>query len=133
VNIGYQLTSNIYTFANYSYEARWDRDTHDRKTDGPLHKANAGIRLVQKDGLSGMLWVNFFDHVVFQDKSTGADLGSVPSYTLVNMKLWHPFRLGNAEGNVFLQGFNLLDNVHKEHPQGDAYGLLALAGVEIAW
>jgi iron complex outermembrane receptor protein len=133
LNVEYQLTREIYSFANYAYEVRRDRDTHDRNTGGPLHKANAGLRLIHEGGLSGMLWINFFDRIEFLDKSTGNSLGSVPSYTLLNMKVWHPFRLGNAEGKVFLQGFNLLDNVHREHPQGDEYGLLGLAGVEIAW
>ena len=91
------------------------------------------VRAVHDTGLSGMLWVNFFDSIEFIDKSTGTSLGRVPSYTLVNAKLWYPFRLGKADGRVFLQGFNLLDKVHREHPQGQEYGLLAMAGVEIAW
>jgi iron complex outermembrane receptor protein len=133
LNVEYQLTREIYTFANYAYEVRLDRDTHERNPGGPLNKANAGVRLIQKEGLSGMLWVNFFDHIEFLDKSSGTSLGSVPSYTLLNLKIWHPFRLGTADGKIFLQGFNLLDNVHREHPQGEEYGLLALAGVEVAW
>ena len=51
----------------------------------------------------------------------------------MNAKIWYPIRLGNADGRIFLQGFNLLDNVHREYPEAQEYGLLALAGVEIAW
>ncbi len=132
-NVEFQLTNEIYTFANYAYEIRRDRDTHNGIPGGPRNKANAGIRVISPQGLSGMLWVNYFDEVDFTDKKTGRSLGRVPAYILVNAKIWHPFRLGKAEGRVFLQGFNLLDNVHREHPQGDEYGLLGLAGVEIAW
>ena len=132
-NIEFQLTSDIYTFANYAYEIRRDRDTHNLIPGGPQNKANVGIRVNSPKGLSGMLWVNYFDDVQFTDKKSGRSLGSVPAYTLVNAKVWYPFRFGKAEGKVFLQGFNLLDNVHREHPQGEEYGLLALAGVELAW
>jgi len=132
-NIEFQLTGEIYTFANYAYQIRRDRDTHDGIPGGPRNKANVGIRVNSEKGLSGMLWMNYFDEVEFRDKKTGTSLGSVPPYALLNAKVWHPFRFGKAEGRVFLQGFNLLSNDHKEHPQGDSYGLLALAGVEIAW
>jgi outer membrane receptor for ferrienterochelin and colicin len=132
-SIEYQLTRDVYTFANYAYEIRRDRETHDRISDGPRHKANAGVRVVHEGSLSGMFWLNFFDSIEFIDKATALPLGSVPSYTLLNAKLWYPFRLGKAKGQVFLQGFNLLDKVHREHPDGDEYGLIAMAGVELAW
>jgi outer membrane receptor for ferrienterochelin and colicin len=132
-SVEYQLTGDLYTFANYAYEIRRDRETHQRISDGPRHKANAGVRAVQEAHLSGMLWVTLFDSVEFIDKSTRGRLGGVPSYTLVNAKLWYPFHLGKADGRVFLQGFNILDRVHREHPEGDEYGLLAMAGVELAW
>jgi hypothetical protein len=81
-----------------------------------------------------MVWGTFFDESDFQEKgATATNLGGVPAYTLLNLKVWYPFKLGSAEGKVFLQGFNLLDNVHKEHPDGDAYGLIGSAGVELAW
>jgi iron complex outermembrane receptor protein len=132
-NVEYQLTGDIYTFANYAYEIRRDRDTHQGIPAGPRNKVNVGMRVINEKSLSGMLWVNFFDAVEFRDKNTGASLGAVPSYALLNAKLWYPIRLGNADGRIFLQGFNLLDNVHREYPEAQEYGLLALAGVEIAW
>ena len=116
-----------------AYEIRRDRKTHDRISDGPRHKANVGVRVVNEKSLSGMFWVNFFDSIEFVDKATALPLGSVPSYTLLNAKLWYPFSWGKANGRVFLQGFNLLDRIHREHPQGDEYGLIAMAGVEVAW
>jgi iron complex outermembrane receptor protein len=132
-NVEYQLTGEIYTFANYAYEIRRDRDTHNGIPGGPRNKVNVGARVINEKSLSGMLWVNYFGAVEFRDKFSGASLGSVPSYVLLNAKIWYPIRLGSADGRVFLQGFNLLDNVHREYPGTQEYGLLALAGVEIAW
>jgi iron complex outermembrane receptor protein len=133
VNVEYQLTGEVFTFGNYAYEIRRNRQTHDRIHDAPRNKANAGVRVINEKGLSGMLWMNFFDRVDFTDKNTGLSLGSVPSYALLNAKVWYPIRLGNADGKLFLQAFNLLDNVHREYIQSKTYGLMALAGVEIAW
>jgi iron complex outermembrane receptor protein len=132
-NLEYQLTGEVYTFANYAYEIRRDRDTHQGISGGPRNKANVGLRVINEKSLSGMLWVNFFDAAEFRNKGDGSLIGSVPSYTLLNAKIWYPIKLGNADGRIFLQGFNLLDNVHREYPEAQEYGLLALAGVEIAW
>jgi iron complex outermembrane receptor protein len=132
-NVEYQLTGEVSTFGNYAYEIRGNRQTHDRIHDAPMHKANAGVRIINEKGLSGMLWMNYFDRVEFTDKNTTKPLGSVSSYALLNAKVWYPIRLGNADGKLFLQAFNLLDNVHREYIDSESYGLLALAGVEIAW
>ena len=80
-----------------------------------------------------MLWGTFFDESDFQEKGNGTSLGGVPAYTLLNGSVWYPFKIGSAEGRVFVQGLNLLDHRHKEHPDGQTYGLLGVAGVEIAW
>jgi iron complex outermembrane receptor protein len=127
----YQVAADVYTFANYSYEIRKDRDTDRRVPGGPKNKANAGIRSTHLDNLSGMLWVTFFDRSEFVDRPTGVPLGTTPAYTLVNARVWYPFKLGAADGKVYVEGFNLLDHVHQEHPQGDFYGLIAMAGVEV--
>lgn len=133
-SVEYQLTKEVYVFGNYAYEIRQNRDTGDRIPSGPKNKANAGVRVVNRESLSGMLWVNFFDEVTFLDpNNTTQPAPTVPAYTLVNAKIWYPVTLGRVDGKVFAQGFNLLDNVHKEHPNGDAYGLIAMAGVELAW
>jgi iron complex outermembrane receptor protein len=133
-SVEYQLSKEVYVFGNYAYEIRQNRDNGDRIPSGPKNKANAGARVVNRDSLSGMLWVNFFDEVTFLDpNNTVQPAPSVPAYTIVNAKVWYPIKLGKADGRVFAQGFNLLDNVHKEHPNGDAYGLIAMAGFEIAW
>jgi outer membrane receptor for ferrienterochelin and colicin len=137
-NFEVSLDTDVYAFGNYSYEIRRDRDNgYQRIPGGPRNKASAGIKILPaKDHptLGAMVWGTFFDESDFQEKgATATNLGGVPAYTLLNLKVWYPFKLGSAEGKVFLQGFNLLDNVHKEHPDGDAYGLIGSAGVELAW
>lgn len=32
-----------------------------------------------------------------------------------------------------VQAFNQLDNDHRRHPEGDKFGILALAGVSVSW
>ena len=135
LSLEYQLTGEVYTFANYAYEVRQDRDTHDSIPDAPRNKANVGVRVITPKSLSGMLWVNYFDHVRFTTR-TGKDtttLGSVPAYTLVNAKVWYPIRVGKAEGKIFLEAFNLLNNVHREYIDTEPYGIIASAGFELAW
>jgi iron complex outermembrane receptor protein len=127
----YQLAADVYTFANFAYEIRKDRETGKRVPGGPKNKVNGGVRSTHPDSLSGMLWITYFDRSEFIDRPTGSPLGSTPAYTLVNARIWYPFHVGRTEGKVFVEGFNLLDHIHQEHPQGDFYGLIATAGVEL--
>jgi outer membrane receptor protein involved in Fe transport len=136
-NLEFQITPDVYVFGNYAYEIRRDRDNgYDRIPGGPRNKASAGVRILPSkntQALGAMLWGTFFDESEFQDKVGSGNLGGVPAYTLLNLRIWYPFKLGSADGRVFLQGFNLLDHVHKEHPDGDAYGLIGSVGLELAW
>jgi iron complex outermembrane receptor protein len=132
-NVEYQVTNEIFVFGNYAYELRHNRDTHNRIPDGPLNKANAGVRYVQDRSISGMIWMNFFDEITFTDKATGLHTGHVPAYALLNAKVWYPIKVGSTDGKVFAQAFNMTDNVHREHPDGQEYGIIALAGVELFW
>ena len=132
-NMEFQLARDVYTFANYAYEIRRDRETEKRIPGGPKNKASGGVRVSPKDALSGMLWVSFFDRSDFVDRSTGTSLGTVPAYTLVNARVWYPVKLGAADGRLFVEGLNILDHNHQEHPQGDSYGLTAMAGLEISY
>jgi hypothetical protein len=51
----------------------------------------------------------------------------------VNAKIRYPIRVGKADGKLFVEAFNLLNNVHREYIGTDPYGIIASAGVEIAW
>jgi outer membrane receptor for ferrienterochelin and colicin len=132
-SIEYQLSRETFLFGNYAYELRHNRETHNRIPDGPLNKANVGVRYVQERSISGMVWANVFDEITFTSKTNGQHVGHVPAYALLNGKVWYPVKVGSADGKVFLQGFNLTNHVHREHPDGEEYGLLGMAGVELAW
>ncbi len=38
-----------------------------------------------------------------------------------------------ATGQAFIRFFNLLNDKHREHPQGDEYGLIMTAGLQFDW
>jgi iron complex outermembrane receptor protein len=126
LELEYLFSDTVSGFANYAYGIRRDRDTNDRIETAPEQKANAGVRLSTPGGLQAMLWVNYFDQVEF---------GGVPAddYVLLNAQVSMPFRLGDTTGRAFVGGFNLLDDTHREHPNGQRYGAILRAGVSLTW
>ncbi len=131
LEIEVQATRWLYGFANYSYEIRRNRDTGVRNPSGPRHKGTLGARITPLDGLTGCLWATGFDDVEFVNPD-GSFIGSTDGYILLNARIaYKPFE--KNESLVFVQAFNLLDHDHREHPQGDRYGMLFLAGVEARW
>jgi outer membrane receptor for Fe3+-dicitrate len=73
-----------------------------------------------------MLWVTSSSSVEFEG-------GRMDSYILVNARVSYTFKADTMRVKAFAQAFNLLDHDHREHPEGDLYGLLASAGVEVQW
>jgi iron complex outermembrane receptor protein len=131
--VEYLFADWLSAFVNYAYVVRQDRDTHDRFPAAPRHKANAGARLSLPEGITAMLWVHFFDEVVLPDPTGQQIVGAVDDYALLNARVAYRRALGRAEGCVFLEAFNLLDHDHREHPEGDGYGLLLSGGLELSW
>ena len=80
-----------------------------------------------------ILWSTYFDDVTFVDAFTRQPQGSVREYALLNAQVAYHLKLGAADGKAFVQAFNLLDHKHREHPEGQSYGLILTGGVEIAW
>ncbi len=126
------LADPVSVFANWAYGVRLDRETHDRNRSAPRNKAAAGARLTL-DRLSAMLWTSFFDEVEFDDPTGGASIGAADAYALLNARVSYRLPFAGVQGRAFLQAFNLLDHDHREHPQGDSYGLILSGGLEIAW
>ena len=92
---------------------------------------NAGLSYtgVKKAGsyFSGMLWANFRG-------STELDDVAIDSYVLVNGSVSYNFDVAwGATGQAFIRFFNLLNDKHREHPQGDEYGLIMTAGLQFDW
>jgi outer membrane receptor for ferrienterochelin and colicin len=122
-------------FANYSFAVRQDRDTHARNPLTPNHKANAGLRVVPLPNLTVSTWATFFDDTTGYDPAGAGRLvdRTTSEYVLLNLRLAYTFRWGDADWTAYLQAFNLLDHDHREHPEGDPYGLILMGGIAIRW
>lgn len=120
-------------FAGYAYGVRLDRDTHDKSRSAPRHKATAGMRFSLPGDLSANVWMTFIDDVEFTDSVTGASTGAVDEYVLVSGRVTLLVLKGQTRGTVFVQAFNMFDHDHREHPQGDSYGAIFTAGLELSW
>lgn len=133
VDLEHELNPSMSLFAGYAYGIRLNRETGERSHGAPRHKATGGLRLSLWGDLSARLWLTFFDDVEFRDAATGASTGSVDRYVLVNGRVSFEVLKGDTKGTVFLQAFNMLDHDHREHPQGDRYGVIVTGGFELAW
>lgn len=134
------FTPNVSGFANYSYTHRRLARTNDRLGTGPRNKGNIGLDLAFFESWNARLWFHYFDETEFQ-------AGKLREYSLLNGQLAYRFSLPSSgeperdpdlparktQAEAFVRVFNLLDNRHREHPQGDKYGIIALAGVQIDW
>lgn len=132
------LWRHFSAFANYAHSIR-TRDHPDatevppeskRVSLAPRHKVNAGLRAAflgdDDTGTTGMLWLHFFDDTELYGTK-------VPQYTLLNAQIERRFRIGSVGARVFLEGFNLLNDRHREHPKGDLYGARVSIGFGIEW
>lgn len=113
-------------FGNYSYTIREDRDTGARFPLSPRHKSALGFRALIESDVTAMLWGSYFDETFQFGRQ-------VPDYVLLNGRVTLHVASGAVEGRVFLQGFNLLDDDHRENGDGDSYGIMAMAGAEFEW
>jgi len=133
LNIEAQIGDDVFAFANFSYAIRQDRDTGVRNPSAPRIKSNAGLRYDQGGiGWGAMAWATFTDQVDYLDP-LGGFIGRADAYAMLNARVAHGFKLGKSEGKVYLQAFNLTNNRHWEHAEGDRYGILAMLGAELAW
>jgi iron complex outermembrane receptor protein len=135
LEIEFQAASWLYTFGNYSFGIRRNRDTGDDNLSGPRNKANLGARIsFVDDRLTASLWATYFGKVEFVDPAGGNRIiGTVHEYGLLNARLAYRLPFAGTDSLAFIQAFNLLDRDHREHPEGDSYGLLLLAGFESHW
>jgi outer membrane receptor protein involved in Fe transport len=128
------LSGGISAFANYAYGIRRNRDTHERNPLAPRHKANAGLRVAPFEDFTLMLWWTFFDETEGYDPAGVGALGNpVDAYNLLNLRAAWNFMRRQTDATIFVQAFNLLDQDHREHPEGDPYGLILVGGLELKW
>jgi outer membrane receptor protein involved in Fe transport len=122
----YMLRESFSAFANYSYSVRRNRESGAESRDTPRNTANAGVSYTG-NSFDAMLWANFRD-------ATELDGVAIDSYILINGSVSYRFPVASGTtGQAFVRFFNLLNDKHREHPQGDAYGLIFTAGLQIDW
>ena len=120
----YVFRESFSTFANYSYVLRRNRETGARSL--PRQTVNAGVTYSGR-GFNIMLWANY-------RADSEVDGLPIDSYVLVNGSISYRFPVARGTtGQAFIRFFNLLDDDHQEHPNGDAYGLILTFGLEFRW
>ena len=122
----YMLRESFSAFANYSYSLRRNRDSEEESRVTRQNTVNAGLSYTGSRW-NAMLWANF-------KGSTELDDIALDSYVLVNGSVSYNFPIASGTtGSAFIRFFNLLNDKHKEHPNGDEYGLILTSGIEIDW
>jgi iron complex outermembrane receptor protein len=120
------LTDSISGFANYSHGIRRNRDTYERIRRAPRNKANVGIRVSTPRRLAGMLWVNYVDEIEILGEA-------VDEYALLNGQVSYTFSVDRTETTVYVKALNMLNVVHREHPEAQRHGLMFMAGLSLLW
>jgi iron complex outermembrane receptor protein len=93
----------------------------------PMHKVNAGIQLRTKAGIDGSIDFHYVGAQVWAEQVTNFVRQSieqqrfqVSDYTLLDGRLGYRFFGNQAE--LSINGFNILDVRHREHPFGQLVG-----------
>ncbi len=134
LEVRHAFSERVEAFANYSYAIRLDRETHERIPLAPRHTANAGVRVDVGEGVAASLWTTFFDDTRGYDPALLGKLDTkTDEYVLLNARVTWTFLDDPARATAFLEAFNMLDHDHREHPEGDSYGLLLSGGLEVRW
>ncbi len=127
------LSESFLAFGNVTYVVRRDRDSGDSNRGAPRTTGNLGVRYTNSHGWAAILWATAFEGIQFEDPNGDPLRGKAPGYALLNARVSYSFALDAAKGTVFIQGLNILDHDHQEHPQGDFYGAIVTAGVDLSW
>ncbi len=120
--------SSLTLFGNYSRNYRRDRNpapnTDKEVGKAPRSMANVGTR-IREGKFRGMLWLNFFGETEFLEPKVKVD-----EYYLLNGQISYKW---TENIDVFIQGMNILDNDHREHPEADDYGATLMVGFQFRW
>lgn len=124
----YFMDESLYAFGNYSYSRRKRHPAGEPSRTIPRHTVSAGVSY-SSERWSVMLWANWRDASEF-------DAIPVDSYLLLNGSVSYRFDVAHKDsgpGQAFVRFFNLLNDKHREHPQGDEYGLIITGGLQFDW
>jgi outer membrane receptor protein involved in Fe transport len=127
------LSESFLLFGNYTYISRRDRDSGRINRGAPRNTGNAGLRFTNSGGWGAILWATAFDSTQFDDPTGLTTPEKADAYALLNARVSWSFSLAKARGSLFVQGLNILDHDHREHPEGDSYGAILSGGVDLAW
>lgn len=102
------------SFGNYAFSRRSERGSAgERNEQAPENKVNLGTAF-SGERVEAMVWAHYYDAT----QLFGQD---VASYLLVNASVSYRFDLEEgASGRLYVRAFNLLDDDHREHPEGDS-------------
>jgi iron complex outermembrane recepter protein len=131
--VDFLLSESFLVFGNATYVVREDRDTGHTNRGAPRTTGNLGLRYTNSYGWAAILWATAFERVQFEDPDGHRLPGEAPGYALLNARVSYSFALDAAKGTLFVQGLNILDHDHREHPHGDSYGALLTAGIDLSW
>jgi iron complex outermembrane receptor protein len=91
----------------------------DRRTSS--HKLNVGVQVRSKPGIDGEVLLHFVSNQRWVERDFDNQVQAVvfkqailPAYTLLNARIGYRFLANRAE--ISATAFNLLNNVHQEHP-----------------
>jgi outer membrane receptor for ferrienterochelin and colicin len=110
VDAEFLVTRWLSAHGNYSYQRVTDSDTGERIESAPRHKMNAGLCAKLGQGLLISLFANHVD-------KTAWDNIEIDPYTMLNSAV--SYRTRDERMQIALSVTTLLNDKHKEHPQGD--------------
>ncbi len=105
------ISQRLSARANYSYQRIIDSETKERVESVPLHKINPGLFIEIKHDLLVSLFANYVSRTIWDDVELEA-------YMLLNSVV--SYRTKSLE--IALSISNLLNNRHREHPEGVKVG-----------
>jgi iron complex outermembrane receptor protein len=131
VEAEYGFGESFSVFGNYAYGILEDRAGGVRIEAAPKNKAVLGLRHSGYLGESGgptvdaAIWMTYFGET--EQSFPG---GVVDDYVLLNASVSFRFSKG---GSAFIKVLNVLDNDHRENPEGHEYGRALEVGFQIRW
>jgi outer membrane receptor for ferrienterochelin and colicin len=114
VGLDFFIASWLTEFLNYSYQER--KGNTFALGFAPHHKGNVGLTLALTKALSATVLVH---HVGQPDMPPNGLFSWVNPYTIVNCRLGYHLTWFQHDVELSIQAFNLLDDVHREIPDGD--------------
>ena len=120
----------LISFANYAHQQVDDESPPPIRRAAPRHKINGGIRMQFENGLTTNLLIHYVSKIKHPEAlDKPGQTRETDAYTLVNIRAGYRFRKDKVELSFSI--FNLLNDVHREHPLGDEIGTRVLGTLNL--